>query len=59
MTKAGKDLILADEAYQAACLKGATAVEAVANATQTAKDSLQASTDKRVAAETALSEITK
>lgn len=33
MSKAGKDVILADEAYQAACIKGAAAVETAANAT--------------------------
>ena len=59
MSKAGKDLILADESYQAACIKSAAAIEAVENATKTSKDALQASTDKRVAAEEALTGITK
>ena len=59
MSKAGKDLVFADESYQAACIKAAAAVEAVENTTKSAKDSLQASTDKRVAAEAALADITK
>lgn len=59
MSKAGKDVITADEAYQAALIKGSATMEQAANAVQTAKDNSQAATDKRIAAEEAYANITK
>ena len=57
MTQAAKNAILADEAYQAAIIKGTAAVEQAEATTKAAKNTVELMTQKREAAETALVEV--
>jgi len=59
MTSAAKGVVLADEAYQAAVIRGTAAIEQAAASTEAAQADAKAATDRRLAAESSLAEISK
>lgn len=59
MTAAGKAVIEANEAYEAAIIKGEAAIKMAENATKTATENLDRARQKREAAETTLAEVTE
>ena len=59
MTAAGKAVVEANEAYEAAIIKGEAAIQMAENATKTATENLDRARQKREAAETTLAEVTE
>lgn len=59
MTSAAKGVILADEAYQAAVIRGTAAIEQAAASTEAAQADAKAATDRRLAAESSLAAISE
>lgn len=57
MSNTAKNVILADEAYQAAVIKGTAAIEQAEAVTTAAKEAVKSAADRRTAAEEALAKI--